>query len=341
MSVRERGSSWQIDINLGKGGRHFHTLRKDKYDYNDALVLEVEIRKELGKVKHSKDDINSKVHDYLEWVRLHQSTVTHKKKKYILFGYILPSFGNLTPERITEGLITGYKNKRKQGITSKRSKGGNKSINDELLVLRHLCRKMFKYKLDAELLPYKAELPTVLTKGEVHRFLSALEPRYRLMFSLMYYAGLRKSEAVNLTWQSVQSDCLILKGKGSRWRSIPLSKELMKEIALLNGGVHDVNTFVFQSRTGKQIKHLDRIYERARQKAGIEKRVYCHLLRHSFGTHIVEGTGDMRTLQELLGHAKITTTQIYSQISSEHKRQVLEEGLYGNIHSNIVTSNDG
>lgn len=338
--MRSRGNSWQIDIHFTKE-RHFTTLRKSEYSYKQALEYEADIRKGLGKVKHNKDDINSKVHDYLAWVQMHQSPVTWKKKKYILFGYILPYFGNLTPERITEGLINAYKNKRKQNLHSKRSKGGNKSINDELLVLRHLCRKMFKFKIEAELLPYKAELPTVLTKDEVHRFLDALEPRYRLMFSLMYYAGLRKSEAVNLKWESVQGDCIIVKGKGGRWRSVPIGGALIQEIASLNGVGHDASAYIFQGRTGKPIKHLDRLYERARLKAGLEKRVYCHLLRHSFGAHIVEGTGDMRTLQELLGHAKITTTQIYSQISSDHKRQVLEAGLHGNIHGNMVTRDDG
>lgn len=339
--MRQRGNSWQIDINLGKAGRHFHTCKKSEYNYADALVLEAELRKELGRAKRFKDDINSKVQDYLKWVEMHQSPVTYRKKKYILFGYILPYFGLLTPERITQGLINGYKNKRKQNLNSKRSKGGNKSINDEILVLRHLCRKMFDYKLNAELLPYRAELPTILTKEEVKRFLDALEPQYRLMFSLMYYCGLRKSEAVNLTWKSVQSDCLIVKGKGDRWRSVPLSTELLSELKSLNGTGHDTGEYVFHGKTGKPIKHLDRLYERARLKAGIDKRVYCHLLRHSFGAHIVEGTGDVRTLQELLGHAKITTTQIYSQISSEHKRQVMQLGLHGNISSNIVTIKEG
>lgn len=338
--MRSRNNSWQIDIHLTHA-RHFHTLPKSQYSYEDALALETELRKELGKVKHHKDDINSKVHEYLRWVELHQSPVTYRKKKYILFSVILPYFGHLTPERITEGLISGYKAKRKGSLNSKRAKGGNKSINDELLVLRHLCRKMFNYKLQAELLPYRAELPTVLSKEEVHRFLDALEPRYRLLFSLMYHAGLRKSEAVNLTWENVQGDCIIIKGKGGRWRSVPISNAIMQEIASLNGVGHDANTYVFQSRTGKPIKHLDRLYERARLKSGIEKRIYPHLLRHSFGTHIVEGTGDMRTLQELLGHAKITTTQIYSQISSDHKRQVLEAGLHGNIHGNMVTEDNG
>ena len=325
--MRERGNSWQIDINLGKGGRHFHTLVKTHYSYEDALALEAEIRRELGKVKHHKEDINSKVHEYLEWVRLHQAPRTYQKKKRDLFTDILPFFGSLTPERITEGIISAYKNKRKNNPRASWSKGNNKSVNDELYTLKSLCRKMFKHRREFEQLPYKRELPTVLTKDEVHRFLACVEPEYKLVLSLMYYAGLRKSEALNLTWGNVRGDSIILSGKGGKSRCIPLTNAIIAELKCFRTFVSDVNGLIFVSKTGRPLRHLHRIIERARKKAGIEKRVYCHILRHSFGTHIVENTGDIRTLQELMGHAKISTTEMYTHISSEQKKKVLERGL--------------
>lgn len=325
--MRVRGNSYQIDIHLTHA-RHFHTLPKSKYSYEDALALEAEIRKELGKVKHSKDDINSKVNEYLEWVELHQSPVTLRKKKYVLASVILPHFGHLTPERITEGLINAYKNKRKLNVKSKRSKGQNKTINDELLVLRHLCKKMFKFRLEAELLPYTRELPTVLTKDEVHRFLDALEPKYKFMFGLMYYAGLRKSEVINLKWENIQGNSIILGGKGGRWRSVPLSDVLIQTLDFHRENIGTgTSGLIFPSYKGLKYNNIYKAIARARKKTGIEKHIYPHLLRHSFGTHIIEGTGDMRTLQELLGHAKISTTMIYTHITSEQKKKVLEGGV--------------
>lgn len=326
MSVRERGNSWQVDIHLTHE-RHFATLSKNEYSYEQALEFEKELRRQLGKPTKGKVNINSVIHDYLAWVKNQQSPATLKFKKYVLFKHILPYFGYMTPERITEGVITAYKNKRKQEVVSAVSKGNSRMINLELLTLRHLCKKMFKEKIEAELLPDKRKLPTVLTQDEVKRFLDALEPKYKLFFKLMYETGSRLDETLNLKWEDVNGDMVTIKGKGGRWRTTPISDVTAHEIALYRkGSITDDSGKVFP------FVNIYKAIARAKKKAAIDKRIYPHILRHSIATHILEHGGDIRTLQEILGHKELTTTQIYTHISSEQKRKVLS------MVTNMVTS---
>lgn len=320
--MRSRGNSWQIDIHLSKE-RHFATFPKTEYSYEDVLQIEKDIRARLGKQKvHVKDDINSVASDYLDWVKLHQKPATLRLKRYLLTLHILPFFGAMTPERITEGLITTYKKKRKQEIKSAVSKGNDRMINLELLTLRHLCSQMFKEKISAELLPHRKELPVVLTKEEVKAFLDAAEPKYRTLFVFMYHTGSRLSEALNTKWSDLDGNNVTIYGKGGRWRNVPISNTLKVELALYKG-------IMVQHESGRlfPFSNIYKAVDRTRKKAGIEKRVYPHLLRHTLGTHILEATGDIRTIQEIFGHQAITTTEIYTHIADQQKRNVLEKTL--------------
>jgi integrase/recombinase XerD len=327
MSVRERGNSWQVDIHLTHE-RHFATLSKNEYSYEQALEFEKELRRQLGKPTKGKVNINSVIHDYLAWVKNQQSPATLKFKKYVLFKHILPYFGYMTPERITEGVITAYKNKRKQEVVSAVSKGNSRMINLELLTLRHLCKKMFKERIEAELLPDKRKLPTVLTQDEVKRFLDALEPKYKLFFQLMYETGSRLNEVLSLKYSDIDGNIVTIRGKGGRWRTVPISSALSKELALPRDTVSNVDTSIFP------FVNIYKAVSRAKKKAGIDKRIYPHLLRHSLGTHVIEHGGDIRTLQEILGHKELTTTQIYTHISNVQKRKVLS------MVTNMVTNGD-
>jgi integrase len=327
MSVRERGNSWQVDIHLTHE-RHFATLSKNEYSYEQALEFEKELRRQLGKPTKGKVNINSVVHEYLAWVKMQQSPATLIFKKYVLLKHILPYFGYMTPERITDGVITAYKNKRKQEVIyNTRSKGNNRLINLELLTLRHLCKKMFKEKIEAELLPDKRKLPTVLTVDEVKRFLDALEPKYRLLFRLMYETGSRKTEILNLKPESINGNIVTVQGKGGVWRDNPITKDLARNLQhYVKEGKISLSEKVFP------FVNIYKAIARAKKKTGITKRIYPHLLRHSLGTHVIESGGDIRTLQEILGHKELTTTQIYTHISNEQKRKVL------GMVTNMVTS---
>lgn len=325
MSVRKRGNSWQIDINTRKHGRHFHTIPCEEYTFDQAVELEKEIRKKLGfKVSH-KDDLNSKFKEYIKWVELHQAKKTAKIKRYLLNAHVLPFFGSLTPERITQQLITAYKTKRKTETDIRyisRSKGNNRQINLELLALRHMVKHCYKQKLETDLLPDNRKLPVPLTQEEVKVFLDNLDDKYKLFFRLIYETGMRLSEALNLKWEDVATNVVTIKGKGGRWRTIPLGNALSSEIASFHTmTVETVHDTIFG------FSNVYKAVARAKKKAGINKRIYPHLLRHSIATHLVEATGDLRGIQEILGHKSSKTTEIYTHIADEHKRKLLDKVL--------------
>lgn len=336
MSVRERGNSWQIDIHFTKE-RHFATLKKSDFSYEEALQYEADLRKQLGRQSIPDTiDINSVYREYLQWVEKQQSPATLRIKRYLLVKHILPFFGRLTPERITEGLIDTYKRNRKEEIISATSRGNNRIINLELLTLRHLCKKMFGIKIQANLLPDEQALPVVLTKEEIKRFIDALEPWYRLLFMLIYQTGMRKCEVLNLKWGDINGNLVTVKGKGGSQRTLPVSKAIVKLIAW-----HRLSTGLMAKNAGDDLKlfsfvNIYKAIKRAKIKAGITKRIYPQLLRHSLGTHFIEAGGNIRMLQEILGLKDLTATQRYTHIALEQKRRALEMVTNGNKKKNEV-----
>ena len=182
------------------------------------------------------------------------------------------------------------------------------------------------------------KLPTALHQEDMSKLLSQpkntepLGSRDQAMLELLYATGVRVSELVALEAQQVdfQGDYLIVKGKGSKVRAVPFGKwareKLLRYVRearpkLLKG---KASRFLFVNRSGQPLTRqgfwkLIRGYARA---AGIEKRVSPHTLRHSFATHLLEGGADLRAVQSMLGHADISTTQIYTHVDASRLKSV-------------------
>jgi integrase/recombinase XerD len=182
------------------------------------------------------------------------------------------------------------------------------------------------------------QLPHVLTVDEIERLVSApplgtpLGLRDRAMFELMYATGLRVSELLSLTLQSVDwnGGTVRVVGKGSKERLV-----LAGEIALdvVERYLHEGRPELERAPTGDALwlNHVGRplavrgfhlILQNHLQTAGITKHVTPHTLRHSFATHMLEGGADLRTVQQLLGHASVSTTQIYMHVSEGYLRDL-------------------
>jgi len=183
------------------------------------------------------------------------------------------------------------------------------------------------------------KLPDVLTTEEVTRLLEAPSMatphglRDRAMLELFYSSGLRVSELCGLLLQSVNLDEGYVRvfGKGSKERIAPIGSAAVTALRdYLSGGrakfvkAH-TGSELFLSQQGKAIsrKMVWVMIKDCARKAGIEKTIKPHLLRHSFATHLLEGGADLRAIQEMLGHSDISTTQIYtavqsSRLSDEH-----------------------
>ena len=177
-----------------------------------------------------------------------------------------------------------------------------------------------------------AYLPRVLKPGEVGELLeqipssSPLELRDRAMFELAYSAGLRAEELVNLDLESLDPDAeeLRVEGKGGRVRVIPagepawaaLESYLARGRSKLTDDPAERSLLV--SRTGRRLSTSDvrRRLRAATRRAALQAGVSPHTLRHSFATHLLEGGADLRTIQELLGHSSISTTQTYTRVES-------------------------
>ncbi len=303
---QKANGKWEIDISLGRKDRRWFTFEGSKAG---AVEFDREMKRSLGRtVTTGSETISAFVDKYLEWVRNHQSDKTYKDKKKILFGYILPFFGHHIPSYITPPLIESFKTKRLGEIHSKSAKGGNRAINLEINCLSAMvswgaeqgyCAEV---TLKAKKLPYKRPLPDVLTKEELTAFMQVASPFYRALFLCLYNAGLRFLEVTTLTWSRVNFEGGYIKALGKGGKDV-------KESPL-----------VFPSRiTGKPLTDIRRGIEFAKAKAKITKHIKPHILRHSFATHLLEAGTDLRTIQELLGHADIATTTIYTHVASPLK----------------------
>ena len=188
-------------------------------------------------------------------------------------------------------------------------------------------------------LPRRARtLPRTLSPAEAERLIEAASGttprsmRDRALVELMYGAGLRVSEATGLHRRSVDLDDRIVRalGKGSKERIVPLGRPAVEALRryIAMGRPHlDRRTRpeLFLNARGGPLTRAGAflILRRLAEKAGLEPlRVHPHLLRHSFATHLLEGGADLRSVQEMLGHADLSTTELYTHVSDRRRREL-------------------
>ncbi|VXC09323.1 site-specific tyrosine recombinase [Luteimonas sp. 9C] len=178
------------------------------------------------------------------------------------------------------------------------------------------------------------KLPQVLDVDEATQLVEVpvdapLGLRDRALLELFYSSGLRLSELVGLRWRALDLDggLVTVLGKGNRQRSVPVGSHALR--ALIDwrsesGGTPE--TPVFPGRGGAPItaRAVQLRLRLLAQRQGLFKRVHPHLLRHSFASHVLESSGDLRGVQELLGHADIATTQIYTHLDFQHLAKVYD-----------------
>ena len=184
-------------------------------------------------------------------------------------------------------------------------------------------------------------LPDVLTREDVEAILAVPDRstprglRDAAMLELLYSSGLRVSELCGLRLNSIQEDppILVVRGKGDKERLVPVGPLALDAIkAYLLEGRPEIekgtsSPWLFVGRPGKALtregfwKNLKRIA----LQSGVTKKVSPHTLRHSFATHLLEGGADLRSVQEMLGHADISTTEIYTHVAGERLHEVHRE----------------
>ena len=189
-----------------------------------------------------------------------------------------------------------------------------------------------------ELPKRRRTLPRTLSPAEVERLLEAaigttpLDLRNRALGELLYGAGLRVSEAVALDRQSVDLENRLVRclGKGSKERIVPIGREAADSLRryLSRGRPHLDRRHrqeLFLNAHGGPLTRAGvfLVLRRLAGKAGLEPgRIHPHLLRHSFATHLLEGGADLRAVQEMLGHADLATTELYTHVSDRRRREL-------------------
>lgn len=221
----------------------------------------------------------------------------------------------------------------------------SRSVARHLVTIRHLFRFAFTEGIIKEdpaanvaAPKFRRSLPEFLSVAEVDRLLrqpdvtSTLGLRDKAMIELLYSTGLRVSELCGLKAADIQLEagCLRCLGKGDKERLVPVGHaalelivQYMKQsrVEILGG---KTSPYLFPSRTGTAINRIAfwKILAAYGRKAGLRKPLTPHMLRHSFATHLLDRGADLRSVQMMLGHADIATTQIYTHVVEERLKQV-------------------
>ncbi len=198
---------------------------------------------------------------------------------------------------------------------------------------------------------YEKKLPEFLTLQEIEELVKIIdfdkpvEIRDSCIIEFLYSCGLRASELANLKISDVSFEMNVLNviGKGDKQRLIPIGNiamELLKiyltKTRIKIAKKYNSTDYIFISKLGKKLSRVSiwEIVKKRALKRGITKNIYPHTLRHSFATHLISNGADIRVVQELLGHSSITTTEIYTHVTSEllkkehEKFHPLEKGLH-------------
>jgi len=229
-----------------------------------------------------------------------------------------------SPKDITNNDIRLY-------LEDLRHRGASAStLSVALNALKFYYQKILKRKFFVDIKhPKKAQtLPVVFSLGEVMCFLNSVDnEKYRLAFSLMYSSGLRVSEAVKLKVGDIdfERETIHVKGgKGNKDRITILPVKLVEPLAVFVKD-KDLNGYVIAGRNNGPLtsRSLQSYFNSALRKSNIKKNATCHSLRHSFATHLLENGTDIRYIQKLLGHKKLETTQIYTQVTNKALRGIV------------------
>lgn len=300
-----------------KGGVKVLVLKGGSID--DARTIENDLRREskgVGNQISNLPTISEAIPFFIQYYRLEHlpSGVVVMARYMARWARIV---GKVKFASINTAVIEDYKHRRiADGIKLT-------SINKELSAFSGLlkwaidkgyCQEVKIKRFPAKMT--KSPLPDVPTREEVLALIDGMIWPKCGLFACLYYAGLRASEAENLTTDKVHLDhgLMIVRGKGNKERPVPIVDELrpylLKRIAEGKDGL------MWASRSGNKITDLKKIIKLAKERAGLTRHFYPHLLRHAFGTHATQAGVNLRSLQYAMGHTTSSTTELYTTLSS-------------------------
>ena len=300
--------------------------------------------------------VSDLVEDFLEALEIESGRSKKTIENYRLYLYRFVEIAteildrDLKPADITPDLLRKYRLK----LNRYESPNGDENLaiitqSYHLIALRGFLKYLAKRDIKS-LDPSLVELPhiirkqvTFLTVDEVERLLNQIDLssesglRDRAIIELLYSGGLRVSELINLNRDSINLERreFVVRGKGSKDRPIFISEAAADRVAEYLGARSDSLPALFlnnSKNTGTvdtsgnhrrlTARSVERIIEKYARMAGITKHVSPHTLRHSFATDLLMNGADLRSVQSLLGHADVSTTQIYTHVTDQHLKEI-------------------
>ncbi len=308
------------------------------------MKIRSRIVKQAAEQKFTISNLDRQIRSYLDFLRLEKNlsknTLTSYKFDFSKYRSFLISIGIQTASAVLEEHISKFLAVLYQKNLSPRSVARTLST----------IRGFHQYLLGEEAVKndptqiidspkQEKNLPDVLNIFEVDEILkqpdtsSRIGIRDRAMLETLYATGIRVSELVNLTQSNlmIEDGLILVYGKGSKERLVPIGRSARQWIE-----EYQKQSRVHLARTGKSQDVLflnvrgtkltrdmiRKLVDKYSLAAGIGKKVHPHTFRHSFATHLLEGGADLRAVQEMLGHADISTTQIYTHIDREYLKEV-------------------
>lgn len=254
-------------------------------------------------------------------------------KSYLYYNQDFSNYVNRGPRTVREIDIRNYLEKLSKNKSSQ-------TVSLALNALKYYYKKFYKRSFFTNIKHPKKEskLPVVLSKNEVKKLLAIVNNvKHKLLLGLMYSAGLRVSEVVKLKVKDLDFDNQVLYvrgGKGKKDRQTLLS-ELMKPVLQKYSQDKGADNYLFERLGGGKLstRSVQKVFHTMLKESGIKKEATCHSLRHSFATHLLECGVDIRYIQELLGHKRLETTQVYTKVTSGNLK-----GIESPLESLIITN---
>jgi integrase/recombinase XerD len=283
--------------------------------------------------------IKEKLDDFMNFILfekgLAQNTASAYKSDLMLFdGFLTEN----KPDAVDEDTLIDYifflKNRKYSELSIARSLVSIKSFFKYLVRVDELLKSPFE---DMDSFKAHKKIPEVLTGADIDRLLAQPDMsskegvRDRAIIELLYSAGLRVSELAGLELTDINLEEKMLRcfGKGSKERVVPIGDYVVESVSHYLDIRPEFlkkkfSQHLFVTRLGRKFTRegIWTLVKNYAKRAGIEKDVYPHIFRHSFATHLLAGGADLRSVQEMLGHADISTTQIYTHVDRSRLKKI-------------------
>ena len=285
-------------------------------------------------------DVEKELYDYINYLSLERQLSSntidgYKRDLYDFYKFVNKSYKNINKTDIVNYIA--YLNK----------KVGAKTINRHIVSIKNYFKYLERNNYiknnpctDITGLKTPKKMPRVLSIEDIDKLLDielkdAYSYRNKAMLELMYSSGLRVSELLNLVISNIDFDMNLVRifGKGSKERIVPMSdiatKYLFEYINLYRNTLvkNNITDLVFLNSRGNKLSRQGffKILKGIALEKGIKKEISPHVLRHSFATHLLNNGADLRSIQTMLGHENIETTQIYTHVSNNYVKKNYEE----------------